>query len=161
MQHLSTARRTHDLIELTSQVESGETIEDVKATMRGQGEGLIFEGGRTLPEHKVQEETTLHVVPGGMHIFAKTQIGETITSTLSVGSSDKIEGITAKIQGEEDIPIDEQRPIFAGEQLEDGCTLADGSVQSESKEYALENISYMLLTLPTFHFEMSDLKALA
>jgi surface protein len=135
MQHLSTARRAHDLIELASQVESGETIEGVKATIQRQGEGLIVEGGRTLPEHNVQEETTLHGVPGGMHIFAKTQMGETITDTFAVGSSDRIEGVTAKIQGEEDIPVDEQRLNFTGEQLEDGRTLADCSVQPESTKH--------------------------
>ncbi len=135
MQHLPTARRTHDLIELASQVESGETIEDVKATIPRQGEMPILEGGRTLSEHNVQEETTLHGVPGGMHIFAETQMDETIANTLAVGSSDKIEGVTAKIQGEEDIPVDEQRSIFAGEQLEDWRTLADGSVQPESTKH--------------------------
>ena len=43
MQHLSTAHRTHDFIQLTSQqVEPGETIEDVKAKIQCKG-GLIFE----------------------------------------------------------------------------------------------------------------------
>jgi surface protein len=134
MQHLSTARRTHDLIELTSQqVEPGETIEDVKTTIRRRG-GLSLDG-RTLSEHNVQEETTLCVMSGGMHIFAETQMGETITGTLEVGSSGTIEGVTAKIYGEEDIPVDEQRLIFAGEQLEDGRTLADCSVQLESTKH--------------------------
>jgi surface protein len=90
--------------------------------------------GRTLSEHNVQEET-LCVMSGGMRIFAETQMGETITNTLAVGSSDRIEGVTAKIQGEEDIPVDEQRPIFASEQLEDGRTLADCRVQPESTKH--------------------------
>ena len=116
MQHLSTARRTHDLIELTSQqVEPGETIEDVKTKIRRRG-GLILDG-RTLCEHNVQEETTLCVMSGGMHIFAETQMGETIIGTLEVGSSDTIEGVTAKI------PVDEQRLNFAAGQLEDGRLL--------------------------------------
>jgi surface protein len=138
MQHLSTARRTHDRIELASQqVLPGETIEDVKTQTRHiqrNGEVPIFECGRTLPEHNLEEETTL-CVSGGMHIFAQTQMGETMIGTLAVGSSDKIEGVTAKILGKEGIPLDKQRPIFAGEQLEDGHTLADGNVQPESTKH--------------------------
>jgi len=96
--------------------------------------GEQLEDGRTLLEHNIQKDDTLHLaLRGGVQICVKTEYGKTLT--MDVEASDTIGKLKAKIQDMEGTPQDLQVLFMdaQGEDLEDDRTIADYSIQNGTR----------------------------
>ncbi|KAK9447923.1 ubiquitin-domain-containing protein [Limtongia smithiae] len=70
-----------------------------------------------------------------MQIFVNTLTGKTITR--EVEAADVVENVKLMIEDAEGIPADQMRLVYAGRQLEDGCTLAEYNIEKESTLHML------------------------
>lgn len=92
-----------------------------------------LEDGLTLVDYDIEDECTLHfdVRPQRrkMLILIKTLTAKNVA--LEVDNLETVDIVKAKIQAEEGIPVDQQRLIFAGKQMEDFRTLGEYGVKQQ------------------------------
>ncbi|GJY81843.1 polyubiquitin [Tanacetum coccineum] len=138
--------RTDMMTKFSLEVQKSDTISNVKHKIYEKQRalpykqrlffaGMLLENDCTFADYNinVEEELTLNLVlerVGMMKIFVETISGETFP--LDVRSHNTIRQVKTLIMKKEGIPVEEQRLVYGGEQLNDSRFLIHYCIQEES-----------------------------
>ncbi|XP_078740964.1 polyubiquitin-C-like isoform X1 [Lampetra fluviatilis] len=95
--------------------------------------GRELENGGTVCDYDIQAKSTLHLVlelHRSLIVYVKKLSGKIFT--IECNSRDAIETVKVKIQTKEGISPAEQRLLFYGKELKNGCTIFDYNIQAGS-----------------------------
>ena len=132
---------------ITLNVNETDTIKDVKGKIKAKEgipddlnrlwfSGKWLEEDRTLLDYNINVEATIFLainLRGGNRIviFLRTLKGKEIP--LQIPSTETVQNVKKAIQEIEGTPVDDQRLVFAGKQLDDARTLSDYHIPNEAK----------------------------
>ncbi|XP_078083481.1 polyubiquitin-B-like [Mustelus asterias] len=97
------------------------------------GNTVVLRDDKRLSDYSVSPSNAVMLIVTNeerMQIFLKNEKGK--TSTYDVLPTESVQDFKARVQRQERVPTDQQRLMYEGKQLEDGRTLADYNIQSES-----------------------------
>ncbi|XP_078083479.1 polyubiquitin-like [Mustelus asterias] len=97
------------------------------------GNTVVLRDDKRLSDYSVSPSNAVMLIVTNeerMQIFLKNEKGK--ISTYDVLPSESVQDFKARVQRQERVPTDQQRLMYEGKQLEDGRTLADYNIQSES-----------------------------
>ncbi|XP_003561099.2 ubiquitin-like [Brachypodium distachyon] len=98
---------------------------------------LDKDDGRSLEEHGVKEESTLHLaVTWPIDIFVRGPRGA-VLYLRDLELSDTVWTVKEKISDKDGVPPALLRVVYGGKQLEDGSTLADCNVRNHTTVHAV------------------------
>ncbi|XP_048842705.1 polyubiquitin-like [Brienomyrus brachyistius] len=93
----------------------------------------LTDGSRTLAEYGVRSGSTVIVLvtePAPIQVFLKTEKGA--THTYKIAPVETVSEFKKKVFNKEHVPVDQQRLIYGGRQMEDHKKLQDYDVENES-----------------------------
>lgn len=100
-------------------------------TMKIMKDGCVLPLDATLASLNILAPESLSVKTSGFSVYVKTLTGKTIT-VCGLVSSSSVEELKCRVQRLEGIPPDQQRLIFAGNQLEDAKSIGEFGVSKEA-----------------------------
>lgn len=103
---------------------------DVRQVKLSWGRNILDNDNGYLIDYGATSAIVIDYCIGTIQIFCKTLDGQ--THTLECFRTDRVGRLKHLIQGKEDIPVDQQRLIFGGTQLDDGKTLSHYNVENQS-----------------------------